>query len=98
MRLDVGVSMRHLSAAGNRCQIVVRRGGVGRTILQRMPKKTATKVARLPAKGAAEPRPRAHPAAVPDLERKHTINDIARLANVSKKPVSRVINESPFVR
>jgi LacI family transcriptional regulator len=31
-------------------------------------------------------------------ERKHTINDIARLANVSKKTVSRVINESPFVR
>jgi LacI family transcriptional regulator len=31
-------------------------------------------------------------------EKKHTINDIARLANVSKKTVSRVINESPFVR
>lgn len=30
--------------------------------------------------------------------RKHTINDIARLAEVSKKTVSRVINESPFVR
>jgi LacI family transcriptional regulator len=30
-------------------------------------------------------------------ERKHTINDIARLANVSKKTVSRVINDSPFV-
>jgi len=30
-------------------------------------------------------------------EHKHTINDIARLANVSKKTVSRVINESPFV-
>lgn len=29
--------------------------------------------------------------------RKHTINDIARLASVSKKTVSRVINESPFV-
>jgi len=29
---------------------------------------------------------------------KHTINDIARLANVSKKTVSRVLNESPFVR
>ncbi|HEU4602480.1 MAG TPA: LacI family DNA-binding transcriptional regulator, partial [Steroidobacteraceae bacterium] len=28
---------------------------------------------------------------------KHTINDIARLANVSKKTVSRVINESPYV-
>src|SRR5215510_4893653 len=34
----------------------------------------------------------------PTGERKHTINDIARLANVSKKTVSRVINESPFVR
>ena len=90
--------MRHLTAAGNRCQIVVRRGGVGLTILQRMPKKTATKVARLPAKGAAEPRSRPHPAVVSDIERKHTINDIARLANVSKKTVSRVINESPFVR
>lgn len=33
-----------------------------------------------------------------DESRKHTINDIARLANVSKKTVSRVINESPFVR
>jgi LacI family transcriptional regulator len=29
---------------------------------------------------------------------KHTINDIARLANVSKKTVSRVLNQSPFVR
>src|SRR6478735_8118522 len=31
-------------------------------------------------------------------DRKYTINDIARLANVSKKTVSRVINESPAVR
>ena len=30
--------------------------------------------------------------------RKATINDIARLANVSKKTVSRVINQSPFVK
>ena len=37
----------------------------------------------------------------PDAERgrkKSTINDIARLANVSKKTVSRVINDSPFVK
>ena len=37
-------------------------------------------------------------ARVEEQQRKHTINDIARLANVSKKTVSRVINESPFVR
>lgn len=32
------------------------------------------------------------------LKRRATINDIARLARVSKKTVSRVINQSPFVR
>src|SRR5687768_5059559 len=89
--------MRHITAAGNRCQIVLRAGTVGITILLRMAKKPATKVARLPAKAVAEPRSRSQPTAV-ELERKHTINDIARLANVSKKTVSRVINESPFVR
>jgi LacI family transcriptional regulator len=31
-------------------------------------------------------------------EKKTTINDIARLAGVSKKTVSRVINQSPFVK
>jgi LacI family transcriptional regulator len=63
-----------------------------------MPKKPATKIARLQPKATAEPRARPQPTAVPEPERKHTINDIARLANVSKKTVSRVINESPFVR
>jgi LacI family transcriptional regulator len=38
-------------------------------------------------------------AAPPDTGRKRsTINDIARMANVSKKTVSRVINDSPFVK
>jgi LacI family transcriptional regulator, galactose operon repressor len=64
-----------------------------------MPKKPATKIARLPVRASAEPDQRPQPpAVVSNLERKHTINDIARLANVSKKTVSRVINESPFVR
>jgi LacI family transcriptional regulator len=35
------------------------------------------------------------PAAEP--RRRPTINDVARLADVSKKTVSRVINQSPFV-
>jgi LacI family transcriptional regulator len=37
-------------------------------------------------------------AAASSLGRRATINDIARLANVSKKTVSRVINQSPFVK
>src|SRR5688572_2852997 len=89
--------MRHITAGGNRCQIVLRAAIVGITIRLRMAKKPATKIVRLPAKATAEPRSSSQPTAV-DVERKHTINDIARLANVSKKTVSRVINESPFVR
>ena len=49
-----------------------------------LPARTASDSARAPAH-----KPKNH---------KHTINDIARLANVSKKTVSRVINQSPFVR
>jgi LacI family transcriptional regulator len=46
------------------------------------------------------PAPRAAGDASPRLPRgrRATINDIARLASVSKKTVSRVINQSPFVK
>lgn len=72
-----------------------------------MVRKPAKKVSRhappASTRAVAEPRPLAavepRPAALRrTIEKKHTINDIARLANVSKKTVSRVINESPFVR
>ena len=53
-------------------------------------------------KASTKQKPREHKAKDPATHapapgRKHTINDIARLANVSKKTVSRVINASPFV-
>jgi LacI family transcriptional regulator len=38
------------------------------------------------------------PAEKDHSRKRSTINDIARLANVSKKTVSRVINDSPFVK
>src|SRR5262245_36440836 len=60
-----------------------------------MPTKAARKGTRRPGRTAQRAPTLAAPAAG---ERRHTINDIARLANVSKKTVSRVINESPFVR
>ena len=60
-----------------------------------MAKKTLKKSARRTAPGI---QPAAASAPAEDADKKHTINDIARLANVSKKTVSRVINESPFVR
>lgn len=70
----------------------------------RKPAKKATRHAPpASARAASEARPIAgaesRPAALRrSPEKRHTINDIARLANVSKKTVSRVINESPFVR
>ena len=95
--------MRHLTAdeeTGVRsCR--PRRPQSGITIPLRMPKKTRHED-RPSARQGPPPSARARRAAAgrrqSRVERKHTINDIARLANVSKKTVSRVINESPFVR
>src|SRR5688572_7738778 len=70
----------------------------------RKPAKKATRHTPPPStRAVSEPRPLASVESRPatlrrTYEKKHTINDIARLANVSKKTVSRVINESPFVR
>lgn len=58
-------------------------------MVKKAPRKTSRR--------SAAPAAAATPAAPEPAPRKHTINDIARLANVSKKTVSRVINESPFV-
>jgi LacI family transcriptional regulator len=54
-----------------------------------------TRAPRLSLKSPKSPRPRQKTVASP--ERRPTINDIARLAKVSKKTVSRVINRSPSV-
>ena len=58
----------------------------------------AKKAAKKTSKKTSAPPAAAGGVRLEELQRKHTINDIARLANVSKKTVSRVINESPFVR
>jgi LacI family transcriptional regulator len=47
---------------------------------------------------AAPDDPTGDDAAAPGQRRRSTINDIARLARVSKKTVSRVINRSPLVK
>ncbi len=46
----------------------------------------------------SRPPPAESPRSTVLKDRKPTINDIARLASVSKKTVSRVINQSPFVK
>src|SRR5690348_17103905 len=57
----------------------------------------AKKVAKKSTRRATSSPPTAADFAPQRGKEKHTINDIARLANVSKKTVSRVINESPYV-
>ena len=65
-------------------------------------RKTAQSSGKSPGKpqSKAEPAPElsARDAALESGKRRATINDIARLANVSKKTVSRVINDSPSVK
>lgn len=53
---------------------------------------------RKPAASRTRPQPETTPETAAPGRKRATINDIARLANVSKKTVSRVINDSPFVR
>jgi len=65
--------------------------------MSRKPKRTA---ARRSTSDRAAPAPAALAEATFQLEerRRPTINDVARLARVSKKTVSRVLNKSPFVK
>ena len=49
-------------------------------------------------KSAGHAKPRVVTGTPQGGRKKSTINDVARLANVSKKTVSRVINDSPFVK
>src|SRR5687767_1506233 len=62
------------------------------------PKSAAARRARAEAPPARPASIEAAAGAAAGLGRRATINDIARLASVSKKTVSRVINQSPFVK
>jgi len=101
-----GFCYRYCVPAG--AQVILTRPDL-QQVIPLMVKKSAKKATRQPAPPAAAARAAADSKPAPvhapgpatmhrPSDKKHTINDIARLANVSKKTVSRVINESPFVR